>query len=634
MSKSTLVALSVLTLLSTRISLPARGVRPAQTQQIETLIGQFAQHNWQEAVEALAKIGEPAVQPLIVTLRDRNVKQWTVHARAIETLGRIGTPAAVDAVIEALANKELNQYARGLAAAALAAHDSEKSVQALVCAAKDPAQFVRWKAVQSLGKMTDSAAVDALISALKDEDQDVRAAAVTSLGEVGSAGATEAVVHALTDDHWLVRLDARNVLVEAQELPVDSLIMALKNRKSQARWQAAAILGRTKTANAAKPLINALEDPDWMVLDQAAVALTRIASDEAVRLLTEAALLQTSRASEPAGWALGKIRDSDSAASGEVSADPYRQPVRPPRNMPQYDNYSSSPVLGTKPDFPSPFLTPDGVEMLAVFAKDSGYKFVPVTIENCDPLNYKQSQWGKGRQLSVDAADFPTLAATGLHSEAELARTKTITDRSIVEITELGRPERSSGAGFMAADEDIVSVLKGDNEIVKALGLTHPQTAVPLFHVWNIVLEGNRRNLRFGTEPILYNGARVEFAFEGSKGWQESIFDDEILGRYQFALSRQLSEDELSLLNRKYSHLSSEQKDELIKKLSQIHTGEMMPYYIMRYGFYEGHSDYRADPIAIAFIFGLRTLEQIETAFEGRLYEALTQHFTGQLARP
>ena len=67
-----------------------------------------------------------------------------------------------------------------------------------------------------------------------------------------------------------------------------------------------------------------------------------------------------------------------------------------------------------------------------------------------------------------------------------------------------------------------------------------------------------------------------------------------------------------------------------MKKLSHIHTGEMVPYYIMRYGFYEGHTDYRADPIAIAWIFGLRSLEQIEAAFSGRLDKVLTHHFTGE----
>jgi hypothetical protein len=61
----------------------------------------------------------------------------------------------------------------------------------------------------------------------------------------------------------------------------------------------------------------------------------------------------------------------------------------------------------------------------------------------------------------------------------------------------------------------------------------------------------------------------------------------------------------------------------LIKKLSDIHTAEMAPYYIMRYGFYEGHTDYRADPIAIAFIFGLRSLDEIESVFKGKLYKIL-----------
>jgi hypothetical protein len=66
----------------------------------------------------------------------------------------------------------------------------------------------------------------------------------------------------------------------------------------------------------------------------------------------------------------------------------------------------------------------------------------------------------------------------------------------------------------------------------------------------------------------------------------------------------------------------------LEKSISRVHTGEMVPYYIMRYGFYEGHTDYRADPVALAFIFGLKSLEDIEAAFSGRLPEVLTMHFT------
>jgi hypothetical protein len=58
----------------------------------------------------------------------------------------------------------------------------------------------------------------------------------------------------------------------------------------------------------------------------------------------------------------------------------------------------------------------------------------------------------------------------------------------------------------------------------------------------------------------------------------------------------------------------------------------MEPYYVMRYGFYEGHTSYRVDPIAIAFIFGLRSLEEVEAAFPGAIYETLTTHFTAKPA--
>ncbi len=82
----------------------------------------------------------------------------------------------------------------------------------------------------------------------------------------------------------------------------------------------------------------------------------------------------------------------------------------------------------------------------------------------------------------------------------------------------------------------------------------------------------------------------------------------------------------MSYLQKHYPNLDADKMSEFVKKLPYIHTGEMVPYYIMHYGFYEGHTSYRADPIAIAFIFGLRSIEQMEEAFKGTFYETLTGH--------
>jgi len=286
------------------------------------------------------------------------------------------------------------------------------------------------------------------------------------------------------------------------------------------------------------------------------------------------------------------------------------------------------------PDIPSPFFTKDGMEVLLAFTKQKKYTLIPVTVENGNPLLYSkriESQFGKDQQLLVNSGDFPSLVKTGLHVEAELDKKEYITGLPISLITYIGRPKRFSGAGFMAEDEDIISVLKGDNNLAQKMDLTHPQMAKPLFHVWNIVLKELEQEMfgRFSSiQHFFYNGEKVLLEAEGTKGWQISIFQDEIQGRFNLSVHHEMSLTEKSFLKERYPNLSSFQLSELENKLSSIHFSEMLPYYIMRYGFYEGHTNYRSDPIAIVYIFGLKSLEEIENVFQGSLYKTMTNHFT------
>jgi len=296
-----------------------------------------------------------------------------------------------------------------------------------------------------------------------------------------------------------------------------------------------------------------------------------------------------------------------------------------------YDHrsYALYPVLFDEaPEIPSPLTTKDGREFVVCLTHDYRFTIIPVTVENGGTLDYRKDLWwGKGRQLVVDTADFPTLAETGLHSETELNQTKTITGKSIAQITRIGRPGQYSTAGFLSQDEDIIPVLRADNRLVGQLGLIHPEMARPLFHIFNVMLTVKKDSGRGNIRGILYNNRTILLNFEGGKGWQESIFDDEILGYWGIDIQRELDRDEQDFLQRKYVDLTADGRDSLAARLSTIHTGEMVPYYIMRYGFYEGHTPYRTDPIAIAFIFGLRSIAEIEQAFDGRLPQAMNEHF-------
>jgi hypothetical protein len=293
-----------------------------------------------------------------------------------------------------------------------------------------------------------------------------------------------------------------------------------------------------------------------------------------------------------------------------------KEPIVLSQSETNKNNYSFYPkTLQDLPDIPSPFTTDSGTDIVIGCRKDGRYYLFPVTVENKGTLNYKKQQYSKGRQLSVDSTDFPILAKTGLHDEAELNRTRTITGKPISEITNIGRPMQYSRAGFMSESEDILSILTKDNRLVKQLESTHLEMAKPLFHVWNIVLQGIKQDIwlyeEMELEYILYNRRKVFIKWQGGRGWQESIFNDEILGQYHLEMWRTLDPSEKEFLNKKYPESTEEEMSEMIQKIAHIHTGEMVPYYIMRYGFYEGQTEFRADPISIAVIFGLKNLQEI-----------------------
>jgi hypothetical protein len=281
----------------------------------------------------------------------------------------------------------------------------------------------------------------------------------------------------------------------------------------------------------------------------------------------------------------------------------------------------------TLPDIASPTKLKNGTEVIISLYVIGGYSILPVTQEKGEIYSCLYDFNGKGDQVWIDEPDFHSLGKTGLHSEDELNKKTMISGRSIEVINFISRPNRFSHSGFMAEDEDIISVLKGDNRIVKRMGLVHSQMAKPMFHIWNAILANYFEEK--DTATIYYNSNIVRFNREWCNGYQESIFHDEIEGRHNIHIWRELSKEEIKYLTVKYNKLTESQLKILIEMLTHLHVSEMTPFYIMRYGFYEGHTSYRADPIAIAFVFGLKSIKDIDVSFNNDLFNILNQHFTG-----
>jgi len=297
------------------------------------------------------------------------------------------------------------------------------------------------------------------------------------------------------------------------------------------------------------------------------------------------------------------------------------------RSLPVYPR-----LLEEPPGIASPCVAEDGTELVTARTKEGRYALVDVTVPD---WNRVEVRYFGDSVLAADAADFPSLARTGLHKEAELAGAMSINGRPIAEINEAARPGRLSTDGFLAEDEDVLSVLLGDDRLARTLGLTHPLLAKPLLHLWNLILQEQKSALGAWSggphawvhfDHFLYNGRRISYQAHFTKGGQKSPFGDGFDGGAHVFLRREMEPAEAKYLEARYRRLGPQRIAALKTMLSGMTSGEMEPFYIVRYGFYEGHTPWRVDPIAIASIFGLRSLEEIERAFPGKLADALFSH--------
>lgn len=121
---------------------------------LEPLIGQLRNDEFNElATEALAELGQPAVEKLVAALKD---KDENVRKQAVITLGRIKDPAAVDALIEMLKDKDW--YIRLTAAAALENIHDERGREAIKSLLQDSDLVVKMRVERILAAWKKRAA--------------------------------------------------------------------------------------------------------------------------------------------------------------------------------------------------------------------------------------------------------------------------------------------------------------------------------------------------------------------------------------------------------------------------------------------------------------------------------------------
>jgi len=263
--------------------------------------------NWSKSETA-----RNSLQDFIDALKDED---WITRKRSVKVLLAIGDASAIGPLIGAL--KDENSEVRKRAKEALemidpdwvSSESARYAVPGFITALKDAGSSMRRDMAMVLRAIKDPRAMDALIDALRDADvsvrnsaeqalwaidpnwnesesalhtfsimmndpeYEVRMFATEALGRINNNRAMILLISSLKDEHSAVRISAEESLARIGKPAVELLVDVLNSENSNMKVSAIRALKTIGDNRAVLPLIEVLEDVDWIVQSRAADAL-------------------------------------------------------------------------------------------------------------------------------------------------------------------------------------------------------------------------------------------------------------------------------------------------------------------------------------------------------------------------
>ena len=261
-----------------------------------------------EAVKVLAKLGEPAVEPLIHALKDNNSiirknaaealgdirdkmaegpllttllddGDGAVRKCSAEALGKIGDSRALKPLSAALRDRKSNVQESARKAIQKIIYDMKEKheLTPLHVSLKNRESVVRRMAAKALLELKDPLSVDALIEALNDNDAQVQGNAREALKGIGKPAVVPLTAF-LRDDNPSLCMEVIKLLGDmGDSAAVGYLVGVLKHFRSWSlRCEASGALGKIEDPRIVGSLIEALNDRNLCVREAAAKSLREV----------------------------------------------------------------------------------------------------------------------------------------------------------------------------------------------------------------------------------------------------------------------------------------------------------------------------------------------------------------------
>jgi len=197
-----------------------------------------------------------------------------VRSSAISALHQLDDDRKYDVLVNAL-HTEPDIFITEDITWALVKH-TDATIDRVMTLVTHPNPTARHRAVHTLGKMGKPQALDALIPALQDKDKSVMMKCIFVLGQIGDSRAIPALIGLLGSDDVDIEGVLMEVIEKFGKPALPHLMQALQHEHWRVREQATTILGQIGDSSAVPALITALNDPHWSVRFEAIQALAGI----------------------------------------------------------------------------------------------------------------------------------------------------------------------------------------------------------------------------------------------------------------------------------------------------------------------------------------------------------------------
>jgi HEAT repeat protein len=248
---------------------------------------------------AFMQIGDPAI-PYLLDLLDG--KGTTKELQAISLLGKLKASEAVDILLSYLGHSE--PIMRRMAMVALTEIGDSRCEEYFVSLLNDSDSTIRIYASVGLMNIGGRISIKLLLASLGNPD--TQWLAVKILDRIASRD-VDALIEALNEEK--TRWYARQALVELDGAILPQLEEGLRSDNPQTRENIAMILGEVKDRRAVKPLLEALQRDEQLVLTSAS-SLIQIGDPNSVEPLIEMLDNRNEQIRLYAAYALGGLNDT------------------------------------------------------------------------------------------------------------------------------------------------------------------------------------------------------------------------------------------------------------------------------------------------------------------------------------